>query len=185
MKRFFYLIAPSAFGDFGIVWQDTDTGPRLQRVLLSNIRPRLDDEIQKLFPGIGLSTTAVVEAISHQIQQFLKSEPIEFDLRDIALENCSQFQTNVLMAEHRIPRGWVSTYGRIAHKLGSPGGARAVGRALATNPFPIIIPCHRAVRSNGELGGYQGGVDMKRTLLEYEGIEFSKTDLVVMNSVFY
>ena len=70
MKRFFYLIAPSAFGDFGIVWQDTDTGPRLQRVLLSNIRPRLDDEIQKLFPGIGLSTTAVVEAISHQIQQF-------------------------------------------------------------------------------------------------------------------
>lgn len=96
-----------------------------------------------------------------------------------------QFPGECVKGESQIPRDWVSTYGRIAHKLGLSSGARAVGGALARNPFPIIIPCHRAIRSNGELGGYQGGVDMKRTLLEYEGIEFSKTGLVVMNSVFY
>jgi methylated-DNA-[protein]-cysteine S-methyltransferase len=53
--------------------------------------------------------------------------------------------------------------------LGKPGGARAVGGALVHNPFPIIVPCHRAVRSNGQLGGFQGGQKMKRALLEFKG----------------
>jgi len=55
-----------------------------------------------------------------------------------------------------------------------------VGRALAFNPFPIIIPCHRAIQSNGGLGGYQGGLKIKRTLLEYEGLEFSASGKVLI-----
>jgi methylated-DNA-[protein]-cysteine S-methyltransferase len=73
----------------------------------------------------------------------------------------------------------------IARHLGSPSGGRAVGRALATNPFPLLIPCHRAVRSTGELGGYQGGVDIKRRLLEMEGVEFTTSGKVVMDRIFY
>jgi len=73
--------------------------------------------------------------------------------------------------EYKIPRGWVSTYGRIAGKLGNAGAARAVGTALSRNPFPLIVPCHRAVRSDGSLGGYAGGIAMKKRLLELEGIE--------------
>jgi methylated-DNA-[protein]-cysteine S-methyltransferase len=59
----------------------------------------------------------------------------------INLRQCFEFQKNILLAEHKIPRGWVSTYGRIARKLGVPNGARAVGTALARNPFPIIGTC--------------------------------------------
>lgn len=86
----------------------------------------------------------------------------------------SRFQERVLRMESRIPRGMVSTYARIAIKLHCPGAARAVGGALAHNPFPVIIPCHRVVRSDGSPGGYAGGADMKKQLLELEGIEFDR-----------
>jgi methylated-DNA-[protein]-cysteine S-methyltransferase len=98
---------------------------------------------------------------------------------------CSGFQQEVLRAEHGIPRGSVSTYQRIARHLGSPNGSRAVGNALANNPFPIIIPCHRAIRSDRSLGGYQGGVKMKRTLLEMEDIEFDDTGRIATEDFFY
>jgi methylated-DNA-[protein]-cysteine S-methyltransferase len=91
----------------------------------------------------------------------------------------------VLLAEYEIPRSWVSTYGRIARSLGIPDGARAVGGALSRNPFPIIIPCHRAIRSNGELGGFQGGLRMKRALLELEGIGFSAEGKVLTERIYY
>ena len=73
----------------------------------------------------------------------------------------------------------VSTYRRIAAHLGVPKGARAVGNALATNPFPIVIPCHRAIRSDGALGGYQGGLAMKRALLMQEGVDVDERGRVV------
>jgi len=91
----------------------------------------------------------------------------------------------VLLAEHAIPRGLVSTYGRIARHIGAPGAARAVGTALAQNPFPIIVPCHRAVRVNGALGGFRGGLDMKRKLLEGEGVLFGANGRVSMGHVHY
>ena len=116
---------------------------------------------------------------------FLEGEAVHFDLAILALEWCSDFQTRVLMAEHKIPRGCVSTYGTIARHLGVPRGARAVGGALARNPFPIIIPCHRAIRSDGRLGGFQGGPDMKRALLEFEGMEFSATGKVLTKRFCY
>jgi methylated-DNA-[protein]-cysteine S-methyltransferase len=62
--------------------------------------------------------------------------------------------------------------------LGKPNGARAVGNALANNPFPLIVPCHRAIRSDRHLGGYQGGLEMKRALLKKESITFDKSDRV-------
>jgi methylated-DNA-[protein]-cysteine S-methyltransferase len=60
-----------------------------------------------------------------------------------------------------------------------------VGHALATNPFPIAIPCHRAIRSNGELGGYRGGIEMKKKLLAMEGICFSSSRKVAMDHLYY
>jgi methylated-DNA-[protein]-cysteine S-methyltransferase len=79
----------------------------------------------------------------------------------------------------------VSTYRRIAGHLGVPGGARAVGNALATNPFPIVIPCHRAIRSDGTLGGYQGGLVMKRALLEQEGVDIDERGRVLSLGLYY
>ena len=76
------------------------------------------------------------------------------------------------MEERKIPRGEVRSYSWLDRRIGKPGAARAVGNALSTNPFPLIIPCHRAVRSNGRIGGFQGGPTMKRELLEMEGVTF-------------
>ncbi len=102
--------------------------------------------------------------------------PLELGL--LALDRCSAFQQRVLRTEYGIPRGRVRTYGRIARHIGVPNGARAVGNALAQNPFPLVIPCHRAVRSNGELGGFRGGLEMKAALLRLEGVEVSSGEVV-------
>jgi methylated-DNA-[protein]-cysteine S-methyltransferase len=74
----------------------------------------------------------------------------------------------------RIPAGKVSTYGDIAKALGHPSAARAVGKVLNKNPNPIIVPCHRVIQSNGKLGGYCYGSEVKSKLLEKEGIKFQK-----------
>jgi len=91
----------------------------------------------------------------------------------LRLNRCSFFQQKVLRVISAIPRGEVRTYQFIAKQIGNPKAARAVARALATNPFPLIIPCHRVIRSDGKLGGYQGGIKMKRTLLKAEGASFA------------
>ena len=72
----------------------------------------------------------------------------------------------------KIPSGKVSTYGDIARALGHPKAARAIGRIIANNPNPISIPCHRVVKSSGEIGGFAYGEQMKREILEKEGIKF-------------
>jgi len=74
---------------------------------------------------------------------------------------------------------------RIANHIGIVNGARVVGNSLAKNPFPIFIPCHRAIRSNGELGGYQGGLAMKRSLLEMEGVEISEKGKIISDKIHY
>lgn len=89
----------------------------------------------------------------------------------VDLTRVPPFERAVLQALRRIPPGQVRTYGEIARSLGKPNAARAVGTACARNPLPLIIPCHRVVRTDGGLGGYsmRGGVALKRQLLEMEG----------------
>ena len=86
-----------------------------------------------------------------------------------ALAGTTPFLASVYAIVAAIPAGRVMTYGEVAAAVGSPGAARAVGRAMATNPFPVVIPCHRVVASNGGLGGFAGGLEMKAKMLEMEG----------------
>ncbi len=78
------------------------------------------------------------------------------------------FQNKVLSAAADIPSGEVRTYGQVAAQAGNPKAARAAGRALAANPIPIILPCHRVVAADGALHGYAGGLNRKRLLLDHE-----------------
>jgi AraC family transcriptional regulator of adaptative response/methylated-DNA-[protein]-cysteine methyltransferase len=80
----------------------------------------------------------------------------------------SAFQRRVWQALRAIPYGETRTYGQVAAAIGSPGAARAVGRACATNPVALVVPCHRVVASGGNLGGYASGVERKRWLLDHE-----------------
>lgn len=81
----------------------------------------------------------------------------------------SPFTRSVLQATLDIPCGEVRTYGWVARKIGKKGAARAVGSALNTNPIPVLIPCHRVVRSDGSIGGYAYGPDVKLAMLAAEG----------------
>ncbi len=84
-------------------------------------------------------------------------------------EGVSGFRRAVLEETLRIPAGETRTYGWLASRVGSPRASRAVGRVMATNPLPIVVPCHRVVASDGSLHGYGGGLDVKAALLRLEG----------------
>ncbi|MBW2598753.1 MAG: MGMT family protein [Deltaproteobacteria bacterium] len=92
-------------------------------------------------------------------------------MKFVGIDLCRYFQRKVLFETMRIPRGSVTSYGSLAKMIFAPGAARAVGSALAGNPFPIIIPCHRVVRSDGYVGQFGGGTDVKKALLRMEGVE--------------
>ena len=85
-----------------------------------------------------------------------------------------EFQRRVLELTSKIPRGKVTTYKEIARAMGKPKAYRAVAKALAENPYPVKIPCHRVVRSDGEIGGYTGGTWKKARLLKQEGVEIKR-----------
>ncbi len=180
-----YTLVLTRLGVVGIAWQFSGPGARVQRVFLPRPRDEMESLVAATYPGSTPASCQALDGLSEQIERFLQGEAMQFDLQILDLDQCSAFQQRVLLAESQIPRGWVSTYGRIARHLSRPGGARAVGRALASNPFPIVIPCHRAVQSDGSLGGFQGGQEMKRTLLQLEGVQFSGSGRVVMNRVHY
>ena len=181
--NFKHVIRTSSFGRIAIVWREAADGVRIQRIFPPSESSR--GEPGFAFPKSRRGRHPLITELADAMVSFLDGSDVTFSLEMIALDTCSLFQRRVLRAEYRIPRGWVSTYGGIAAHLGVPAGGRAVGRALATNPFPIVIPCHRAVRSGGELGGYQGGIAMKRALLEYEGVEISDDGKILQPKLFY
>lgn len=87
------------------------------------------------------------------------------------LSRLTQFQQAVLHALALVPQGTMCTYGELATAVGNPNGARAIGRAMATNPFPLIYPCHRVIGASGKLTGFSGdgGIKLKEYLLKHEG----------------
>jgi methylated-DNA-[protein]-cysteine S-methyltransferase len=102
-----------------------------------------------------------------RIRDYLAGKAVSFSDK-LDLPGASPFQRRVWEVERSIPYGETRTYAWIAGKLGMPKAARAVGQALAKNPLPIMIPCHRVICSDGSLGGFGGGEDVKRLLLGIE-----------------
>ena len=174
------IVEPTPFGPVALVWDLVDGLPKIVRVLLTKPGSSAAVQVRELFPGSKPASCREIDGVAAAIRRSLAGEDIVFSFEVSALATRPAFQQAVLRAEHAIPRGRVSTYGLIARHLGKPGAARAVGNALAANPFPLIVPCHRAVRSDGALGGYQGGPAMKRALLEREGIAFDNSGRVAV-----
>lgn len=109
-----------------------------------------------------------VTAVLQQLIEYTAGTRREFQI-PICWQILTPFQEAALRQVHAIPYGQTRTYGQIAQILGKPGASRAVGRANATNPMPIIIPCHRVLGSRGQLHGYGAGLETKAWLLRLEG----------------
>ena len=175
----------TALGPVAVVWSVGEDRPRVLTILISKPDISAKQITAESWPDAGAASCSEINALADQIEACLTGADIRFSLDMIHIDRCSTFQQDVLRAVHAIPKGRTSSYGLIAKHLLNPGAARAVGTALATNPFPIIIPCHRAVRSDGHLGGFQGGLPMKRALLKMEKVVFRDEAHVETGNLFY
>jgi O-6-methylguanine DNA methyltransferase len=101
----------------------------------------------------------------------------------VDLESLGEFQRRVLEKCAEIPPGEIRPYGWVAAEIGNPGATRAVGSALGRNPIPLLIPCHRVVRSDGTIGNYAWGSAMKRELLEGEGLNLDAIEAAARRGV--
>jgi methylated-DNA-[protein]-cysteine S-methyltransferase len=132
---------------------------------------RESDFLQRLDPQARLEKNPkAVQGVTKQLLEYFARDRTKFDL-PIDLSVLTPFQRNVLAIACRITPGKVWTYHRVAEEMGRPKSSRPVGQALARNPVPIVIPCHRVIASDGTLGGYSGGSGLKakRWLLRLEG----------------
>ncbi len=162
-------------GETGIVWSGEEPPKIVQIFLPHNMLRRL---VFISYPKAEEKINGkTADTLRRLIQDwFVAKSPIASFYFD--QDHLYPFQKRVLEASLAIPVGKVMTYGGLAAKLAAPKAARAVGTALARNPFPLVMPCHRIVRSDGSLGGFGGGTEMKRKLLEMEGITFDSKDRV-------
>ena len=149
------------------------SGDRIVCILLpaegtESIAERVEEEI----PGAEerKSGKSLAQRAASQLRDAFRAPSDLSNLLDsLEWPTGTPFQLAVLQACARIPLGEVRSYGQLASEAGFPGRARAAGTVMATNPLPLVIPCHRIVRSDGSVGQFGGGAEMKRRLLEVEG----------------
>lgn len=135
-------------------------GEGLQRVLgelASAVSPRI------------LESASATDEARRELDEYFAGRRRVFDVPvDFSLTR--GFTRRTLRAATRVPYGELVSYGELARRVGSPRAARAIGNALGSNPIPIVVPCHRIVRTGGKLGGYTGGIERKLALLQLEGV---------------
>ena len=172
----YFSLVETSFGHVGIVYRDT-VDARVVDVFLPRAKEDSLRAVKFQYPEAQLHSSDGLGSLPQLFVDYFNGKQVKFPLDVLDLSICYPFQIEVLKAEWSIPYGKVASYGCVARKIGSTA-YRAVGNALARNPFPIIIPCHRAIRSDRTLGGFQGGLEMKRKILELEGVEFDSSGKV-------
>ena len=110
-----------------------------------------------------------VSKLSTLLSRYFEGREVNWDVH-LGFEGFTAFKRRVYQRVAGIPYGRTATYGEIAADVGSKGGARAVGQAMASNRYPIIVPCHRVIAGGMGIGGFSSGVDLKRYLLRLEGV---------------
>ena len=164
-----YLIFNTSLGWVGILGSPKG----LRRLVLPQssqeqaLRLLCEPALKQHHQSLGEAEASYFGDLPDRIRDYLSGEAVSFPDR-LDLSWASLFQRSVWKVDQSIPYGETRTYHWVAEKLGMPKAARAVGQALARNPLPIIIPCHRVIYSDGNLGGFSSGQDWKRRLLEIE-----------------
>lgn len=129
-----------------------------RRLALSEIKEFTHDLVED---------ASVFTNLSYRLQRYFDGEKVNFPDK-LDLSDATPFQRTVWSLARAIPYGETRSYAWVARQIGSPDASRAVGGALARNRFPVVVPCHRVVASDGGLGGFSGGLLLKKRLLELE-----------------
>ena len=161
-----YAVEPSPLGDLLVA-----ITPRGLLKISYLDRYPIDDALAQIAARVSprvLEDPAALDGARRQLDEYFAGHRHEFDLA-LAWSLVHGFGREVLDRTARIPYGKVATYGEVARDIGRPRASRATGNALGANPIPIVVPCHRVVRSGGVLGNYGGGPERKAQLLELEG----------------
>ena len=179
----FYEMIRVGNEEIGLVW-DVDSGrTRIRKIYLPAAGRTLRKKIVGDFPGLNARPKQMPGGIGKKIAALYLGRPVSFDASVLDWSQLSAFARKVLKKTYGISRGRVMTYSALAAAVGTPKAARAVGTAMANNPFPIVIPCHRVIRADGSLGQFGGGVSMKKTLLEREGVPADASGTVSENVI--
>jgi methylated-DNA-[protein]-cysteine S-methyltransferase len=168
MNECAFTIFETAIGRCALLWRG---GLIVGAALPDADEERFRASIQRRFPGAQESSPPrVVERAIGAVIRLLEGKSEDLTELELDLGALGEFEQRVLAITRGIPFGETRTYGEIASELGSPGAARAVGRALGVNPIPIVIPCHRVVAAAGRSGGFSapGGAATKLKMLEIE-----------------
>jgi methylated-DNA-[protein]-cysteine S-methyltransferase len=176
-RRLTRRIADEGLADVSYAPVDSPFGPLLavatKRGLVKLAFPEEDADgvlerlAQRVSPRI-VAADAQLDPVRRELDEYFDGRRRDFAL-PLDWTLVGPFGRRVLGVTAEIPYGGVLSYAEVAAEAGSPRGSRAAGNALGANPIPIVVPCHRVLRSGGALGGYGGGVDRKRFLLELEG----------------
>jgi methylated-DNA-[protein]-cysteine S-methyltransferase len=131
----------------------------------------IESVLERLARGLSpriVEAPASLEPVKRELEEYFAGRRRTFEI-PLDWSLIGPFGRRVLHATAEIPYGGYLSYAEVASEAGSPRGSRAAGNALGANPIPIVIPCHRVLRTGGAIGGYGGGLDRKRYLLELEG----------------
>ena len=161
------VIFDSGIGWLGIEW----AGETITRTTIGDRSPQTAR--RRLSPSLEASSEppGCVHELAERMRLFVAGHDDDFLDVVLADDHLTGFQKRVIDHCRRIPIGQLRTYGQLARLAGSPRAARAVGNVMASNRYPLIVPCHRVVAANGALGGFSApaGLELKRRLLQREG----------------
>ena len=147
-------------------WWGVEASSRgIVQVVLPQRRPH---QVCKPLGSVESSASLLAEEAAGQIQEYLYGRRQRFTVA-VDWELISGFARHILEACAQISYGETVSYAELARRVGKEGAARATGQALGANPVPILVPCHRVICADGSLGGFSGGLEIKRRLLELEG----------------
>ncbi len=173
-----YQIIKAGNDNIGVVWEYRNKKTKIKKIYLPVSKSKLLSQIRDDFPAIKQPECKIKNGADKLIAELYKGKKRKVTLSEIDMEKLKPFQSRVLKQACKIPRGKVATYSELAAKIGKPGAARAVGTVMANNPFPIVIPCHRVIRADGTLGGFGGGLEMKKKILTSEGVHINSRGCV-------
>lgn len=159
-----YRITDSPIGRLLVA--NTDAGLVRVAFELEDHNRVLDELAAKIGPNV-LESPNRTDDVARQLDEYFDGRRHRFEL-DLDFRLAAGFRRTVVAALADIEYGTTASYGAVATAIGNPGAVRAVGTACATNPIPIVLPCHRVVKSDGSRGNYRGGTEAKDTLLDLE-----------------